>query len=93
MKEMINPRLFKPASRKVKFMHRPKWYQSDLELQGVMYPLRGDYLINPDGKFKTAGAAFRRAERVYARWCRLYDAAVVAMSAQEPTPGSMCHER
>jgi len=36
------------------------------------------------GRFRTATEALRRAVEVYARWCRLYDAAIVAMSNPSP---------
>jgi hypothetical protein len=79
MKEMINPRLFKPSYRKFAPMYRPKVYFSTLALQGNHYPLK------TSKPFKRASDALDYSHKVLNRWCRLYDAAIVAMSTPEPT--------
>jgi hypothetical protein len=84
MKEMINPRLFKPAVQKVRFMCRPKFYLAAVQLQGVLY------LSKRGIHYKTHGAAEAYARRLLARWIRLYDAALLGMMDQvtaevEPT--------
>lgn len=74
MKQMINPRLFKPAAQKVKFPYHDKFYLSRLALQGVLYPI------------KTFGDAMAYAQKVLNRWIAKYDLAVIAMAQEEIAP-------
>ena len=81
MKEMINPKYFRPSYREVNFKDRPvRFYLATLEMQGVHYQ------VAKKKTFKTAKKARKYALRVYLRWMRLYKAAIVAMSTPEPTP-------
>lgn len=81
MKQMVNPKYFTPSYREVNFKDRPvKFYLATLKLQGVHYQ------IAKTKTFKTAKKARKYALRFYLRWIRLYNAAIVAMSMQEPTP-------
>lgn len=76
MTQKINPNHFTPGSQKFQPMHRPKRYVPVLFLAGVPYRVRHDYgKPSPDGFYKTATAAKDRAQRVRARWIRLYEAA------------------
>lgn len=80
MTELINPYLFKVAVHKVRPMYRSKFYLAGMQQGGRIRLLRSNT------RHKTYGAAVDYADKVMKRWVKLYDAAVVAMSAQEPTP-------
>lgn len=68
---MQNPRLLEVGYKKDKLPFRMKTYR----------PVVGRIAR---GVFRTASEAQHRAVEIFARWCRLYDAAVVAMSNPSP---------
>lgn len=70
---LINPRLIKPYYDKHVDPRQPgkKVYQAVIGRPSRV------------GLFKTATYALGYAERVHVRWCRLYDVAVLALSAVE----------
>lgn len=71
-KHLINPRQFTPAYERVHFRALGR---------KVYRPVVGRTAKSI--VFKTASLALGYARRVHARWCRLYDAAVVAKSTVE----------
>jgi hypothetical protein len=80
---MINPRFFKPSYRKFAPMHRPKTYFSTLALQNKYYA------IKTSKAFKRAADALDYAHKFHNRWCRLYDAAIVATGVAEEPASSL----
>lgn len=68
---MQNPRLLEIGYKKDKLPFRMKTYR----------PVVGRIA---HGVFRTATEAQHRAVEVYARWCRLYDAAILAMANPSP---------
>jgi len=73
VKKLVNPRLIKPDYDKHVDPRQPgkKVYQAVIGRPSRV------------GLFKTATYALGYAQRVHARWCRLYDVAVLALSAVE----------
>ena len=82
MNALINPRKFEVTVHKVRPMYRPKFYLAAVR-QGEKVRL-----LRCNTRFKTFTAAKTHAEQVYQRWCRLYEAAILALSlpatSQEP---------
>jgi len=76
---MINPRQLNIWSNKFSDRARGyKHYRAGFDMPGFSRLTRRH--------FKTASEALEYGQRVKVRWCRLYDAAVLAIvSAQEPT--------
>lgn len=75
---MTNPHLLTPIYKK----------QMDPHFAGNKYYLaafRGAQFFLTRRKFRRASEAETYASRIHARWIRLYDAAIVAMSVPEPT--------
>lgn len=68
---MQNPRLLEIGYKKDRLPFRMKTYR----------PVVGRIAR---GVFRTATEAQRRAVEVYARWCRLYDAAILEMANPSP---------
>jgi hypothetical protein len=76
MNEMINPHIYKADYQYFKLPYRPKEYYA-------VFVAHGRFLKAGHAKpFRTATLAKEHAFRLLARWCRLYDAAIVALTAE-----------
>ncbi len=71
VRKMLNPHMFEPKFR--------KWADPRFAGGKMYFPIISRMTRI---SFKRASEAERYAARVHARWCRLYDAAVLAMVEQ-----------
>lgn len=76
---MINPRTLEVGYKK----DRANPYAMKAYRAVVGRPLRK--------KYRTATEAHAQAARVFVRWCRLYDAAIVAMANPSPVQEGESH--